>query len=1525
MSKNTLNYFPRGSKKKVEGDSNFIFNAKETTKKRARDGDKFVFSNKKRFKNKEAEDFIADPDFVIGAERQDDDLEDAVEVTNKVSKFNPVKGSLVMMAVCQVHKDQFIVGNLTRNKKAYMSAIDGKITDKKVGQYVYGVVVGTRNKASDANFINRNRNLQLTDNLNIFNTFLTSEKLQKGMQLQGIVESKEGKGYIINLCMKDESKAFLNFSDYKGKELQEGQQVTVILKGNKSKSQKIIKCIHHSAIENIEEWAIDLSTEVNFECVKPGFLVQGRIDSIVENGINVSFGKGVNGVVFIDHLQQDLSKYKKGKKILTRVISMDFEKKRVGLSELEHIVHLKPAVAKAKAGEVLTNVKVVKKVYGKSYLVEGESIESEKKIQCFLHQNHIAAALSLKLARQNKPGAQVENKSSGKNTQEGGKKRKKEEVNSKELPGFEVGEPLGCNIRIKEFNYFDGLPIASSLEGINESAVLNWDNVKGGITVEGTIREVVEDNYVVVDINEDIFGRVYRAHLSDAPQKTISKKLKNSVGKKMTFKTWKADSKNEILELTKKESIVKDKVFVPSDIDDSKVRNGVKLTGTLIAQDEKGYIIEFYNNLRGFLPFLSMEKYNKKYAFKKGTLIDAYLLFKTKDGLSLTVSEEESINFKPKKGQDGAAQTKQKVYIPKEVHFERGAKAKGVVCKFDKSCSFPLTVKLSDKQLGIVFFTDLGLKDGFDENELERIFAIGTVIDVYIKTPKEGEGKIECSLISPEKQKSKSEFVEGAKVLCRYVKFKNGFGATVQLTPSKYGFIDVCELTDGVEKFDRTIFFARVIDTNQAKIQLSARDSLVDNEKYKILGPDGTSLEFKNCFGKEQKQGDIRNLIAKYHNWRELLTENLLVRGYVTSINQHGVFIKLARNLSVRASNKEISDNPTVTPESFLTPNTIVLSRILNFYKDKVNVTLRESIVTYGIDEVDISEMQPGLKAKLLVLSVAANVAFCQIIGSRYKCKVKLTKHDPKVKVGQKIIARIKSVSPDTPPRIMMHEVDECNEEMTQDYADMIELIEKVRAVQQQDYSEKDLKADEEKPDEVNINADEVEQNIEDLQELLEVGEESEDLEMDEEAKKITKFLRFDEGGDSEVDYDEEGEMGIESEGEMGIEAEGEMDMEVDGEGDDEDKSEQSEGKTKDKKKEKEKKSMHKHIQEEIQIMLKERGMAPEEHDEDYYEQMLLSNPNNSFVWIHYISHILSKQGYGKAKELCERAVKTIDITKLKEKLNLWIAYMNFESKFGKEKEFQSIVKRALKINDQKEIYLAVIDIYRQRKNYKIIEGIYIILTRKYNFHLDIWKKYVEYLFEAHSIKDNSKHDDHILLQDVELTEKEKVLSKALQILDRKDQIELIRKYATEEYRHGNTEKGRTMYESIIHSYPKRTDIISTFLDMEIKCSKNKQNVRKIFEKLLARENAKLKQVKFLFKRYLEFEVEHGTEKDVEKVKQKAAEFAQKFGKGDDESEEASEEDEGDEEEAGEGEEAENEEAGDSEEGEDEEMSEESD
>lgn len=63
------------------------------------------------------------------------------------------------------------------------------------------------------------------------------------------------------------------------------------------------------------------------------------------------------------------------------------------------------------------------------------------------------------------------------------------------------------------------------------------------------------------------------------------------------------------------------------------------------------------------------------------------------------------------------------------------------------------------------------------------------------------------------------------------------------------------------------------------------------------------------------------------------------------------------------------------------------------------------------------------------------------------------------------------------------------------------------------------------------------------------------------------------------------------------------------------------------------------------------------------------------------------------------------------------------------------------------------------------------------------------------------------------------------------------------------------------------------YLDQEVKQS-DQQRIRALFERATSLQLAP-KRMKFLFKRYMDYEREHGTDAAVEKVKRKAMEFVQ--------------------------------------------------
>lgn len=115
------------------------------------------------------------------------------------------------------------------------------------------------------------------------------------------------------------------------------------------------------------------------------------------------------------------------------------------------------------------------------------------------------------------------------------------------------------------------------------------------------------------------------------------------------------------------------------------------------------------------------------------------------------------------------------------------------------------------------------------------------------------------------------------------------------------------------------------------------------------------------------------------------------------------------------------------------------------------------------------------------------------------------------------------------------------------------------------------------------------------------------------------------------------------------------------------------------------------------------------------------------------MAFMLEKLDVEAARRVAERAVKSISITAETDKLNLWIAYMNLENKFGSQQQLQAIVKRAVEVNDRLKVYLQLINIYRASDKTDFVEDIYKMLCKKHFENLNIWSSYIEFLFEMRS------------------------------------------------------------------------------------------------------------------------------------------------------------------------------------------------
>lgn len=265
--------------------------------------------------------------------------------------------------------------------------------------------------------------------------------------------------------------------------------------------------------------------------------------------------------------------------------------------------------------------------------------------------------------------------------------------------------------------------------------------------------------------------------------------------------------------------------------------------------------------------------------------------------------------------------------------------------------------------------------------------------------------------------------------------------------------------------------------------------------------------------------------------------------------------------------------------------------------------------------------------------------------------------------------------------------------------------------------------------------------------------------------------------------------------------------------------------------------------------------LTPEEVISDY-EKRLIGEPNNSLIWIKYMGTILKLTDVHRARQVAERALKTISFREETEKENVWVAYMNLELAFGGAQghdNMRRIFDRAVIYCDSRKMHMHLAKIYISANRHQDAVQIYDVMVKKFAQSCKIWCAYAEYLYAR------------------DLGSARKLLSRALLALPKRKHEKVSFRFAQMEYRHGSTERGRTLFEEILANHPKRIDIWSIYLTMEennLKDSSN-QNVdycRRLFERVVHLKLSS-KKAKFFFKRYLDFEKKHGSPEGAAHVK----------------------------------------------------------
>ena len=276
-------------------------------------------------------------------------------------------------------------------------------------------------------------------------------------------------------------------------------------------------------------------------------------------------------------------------------------------------------------------------------------------------------------------------------------------------------------------------------------------------------------------------------------------------------------------------------------------------------------------------------------------------------------------------------------------------------------------------------------------------------------------------------------------------------------------------------------------------------------------------------------------------------------------------------------------------------------------------------------------------------------------------------------------------------------------------------------------------------------------------------------------------------------------------------------------------------------------------------------GGAAAPQSEAEFERLVVGSPNSSYLWIRYMAFLISLGEHDRARAVAERALQAIHYREEAEKFNVWVAWLNLESAYGRPDPAEAaaaLFKRALQFTDQKKLYLAMLGIQQRAGRPQLVDETLRAMTKRFSGSCKVWLRAIEHALEAGGGAPEAGAAGG---------DARKLLERALAALPRRKHVKAISRAALLEFRAGSAERGRSMMEGVLRNYPKRLDLWSVYIDQEAKHG-DAARVRALLERATSLALPP-KKMKFLFRRWLEYERAHGDEARVEAVKQKALEF----------------------------------------------------
>lgn len=582
---------------------------------------------------------------------------------------------------------------------------------------------------------------------------------------------------------------------------------------------------------------------------------------------------------------------------------------------------------------------------------------------------------------------------------------------------------------------------------------------------------------------------------------------------------------------------------------------------------------------------------------------------------------------------------------------------------------------------------DLSVAQNLGDN-----FTMGQAVRCRVVHVDTGRRVLDLSLLDP------LDVAEGALTVGRVVSADTVKGIVLQLPDHRYGKI---ALTDIADKYEEDpckavavgeLLRVAIVGQDQGKhqIDLSLRPSRLAPSAAK-----GVAL----------KDPEIASVAD--------LEPDQDVRGYVVNVTEKGAFVALGRHVTARLKISEISTDYVKDWQSLIHVGQLIAGKILSVDKAKGLVEFSKKARDQAAEgrgkRLGWPDLAKGMKVSGVVTKVESYGVFIRVDDSQgisglchisEVSTVPVKQIDKLYQPGDAVKAIIIKLDP-AKKRVSFglkstYFEDELDSESAED-----ENMEGPGS----DEDEEDVE-----PDALGSGSDEEDEFEDAAMDVDDAAEDSEDEnsgEDDSDGEELDLTGNGHAGSDSEDDSMEDANDEEEADEPLEIPRgfvwdpqaandEGASD-ESGSEGSDEGEDEDGEGKAEKRKSRRAKRKSRKEKEQEVarrEEELLDPNRAPETADD--FERLILGSPSSSYIWVKYMAFHLQHGEIDQARDVAERALKTIHFREEAEKLNVWIAYLNLENSYGTQAKLDAVFQRACQYNESKEMHLRMVEIYER-------------------------------------------------------------------------------------------------------------------------------------------------------------------------------------------------------------------------------------